>query len=314
MKSLPDMFGQALLAGVAPLALTPEAGAAQTAGYVTQTNIVSDGAVPATTIDHTFLNPWGIAAEPKGAFWISLNNWGTAPIYTAAGSLVFSVNVPAAPGQTGIGNPTGQVFNPTDGFVVTANKQSGAAAFIFDTENGTIAGWNGSVDPANAVTAVDNSKAGAIYKGLGLFTNKTGSYLLAANLASGLVEVYDSTFKLVGAFRDHSLPATLSPFNVQVIGKTIYVTYAQPNGSGDETLGAGLGMVETVDLYGTVSARVSGAAIDKLNAPWGLAIAPASWTGHAGDLLVGNFGDGTIHAFDAVTLAPTGALRDKTGA
>jgi len=288
---------------LSPVALMATANAASAAGYATQTNIVSDGVVKATTIDKTFQNPWGVAYGPGGAFWISVNNEGTSPIYSATGQLLFSVTVPAPPGQKTPSGPTGQVFNPTKGFTVTSGGKTAPASFIFVTEDGTISGWSPTVN-ANGVLAVDNAKSGADYEGASLYTDATGTYLLATNFATGLVEVYDEKWTLVGAFRDHDLPSTLKPFNVQTVGSALYVTYAPA------VPGKANGVVEKTDLYGTVAARSEN---DTLNGPWGLAIAPKSWGSFAGDLLVGNLFDGRIHAFDPKTLAFVGTIDDKTG-
>jgi uncharacterized protein (TIGR03118 family) len=287
---------------LALLVLAEPAGAAE--NFVTETDIVSDGVVPAMHTDSTFKNPWGMSYDPGGDFWISLAGAGTSPVYSATGQEQFWVTVPQPARLTGASQPTGQVYNPTSGFPIASGSNTAAAEFIFVTQEGTISGWATSVDQTNGVIAVDNSAAGANYQGATLVTNKTGTYLLAANFGSGLVEVYDSSWRLVGAFRDHKLPTTLKPFNVQAAGGGIYVAYTdfKPGGAG---------MVERVDIYGTVAARAT--ATSKFDGPWGMTLAPSGWGPFAGALLVGNLFDGTIHAFDPGTLSLIGALHDQSG-
>jgi uncharacterized protein (TIGR03118 family) len=283
------------------------------AGSITQTNLVSDGWTQAPVIDPNLKNPWGISYSPGGPFWVSDNATGLTTVYNSSGAIQsLVVTIPQAAGGTGPGSPTGQVFNPSSDFVVSAGGASAAAAFIFATEDGTISGWSFSVNPAAAVIAVDRSSKGAVYKGLAFYTDSKGkNYLLATDFHAGRVNVFDSTFKRVASFRDTTLPAHLSPYNVAVLNGNIFVTYAVPDaGRHDSVSGKGKGAIEEVTFSGQVLARyVHGV----LNAPWGLAVAPASFAGHAGDILVGNFGDGEIDAFTSA-LAPHGVLKDSTGA
>ncbi len=306
------------LAGLVPiLASVLLAGAAE-ASSVEQTNLISDGSVKAKVTNSIFINPWGITYAPGGDFWISSNGWGNSPIYKITGfdsgiTLEGAPVVPLPPGAAGpFSAPTGQIFNGTDGFVVSESGKSGPGLFLYATEDGTLSGWNPTVDPSTAILAVDNSKAGAVYKGLALYTDKSGTYLLATNFHSGFVEVYDSTFTLVGEFRDHGLAADIAPFNVQVLGGKIYVTYAKQDAAKhDDQAGPGNGTVEIVDLYGTPVHRAHD--IKVLNSAWGLAIAPSSWGSYAGDLLVGNFGDGHVNVYDPTNLEYVATLVTKTG-
>jgi uncharacterized protein (TIGR03118 family) len=222
------------------------------------------------------------------------------------------VTIPAAAGVTGPGSPTGQVYNPSStDFVVSAGGKSGASNFIFATEDGTISGWSFSVDASTAIIAVDNSATKAVYKGLAYYTDASGNnYLLATNFRAGMVEVYDGTFTEVAAWRDPTLVKSLSPYNVAVLNGNIFVTYARVDASRhDSVSGSGLGAVEEVTFSGQVLVR---SVHGQLNAPWGLALAPASFGKYAGDILVGNFGSGWITAFTPA-LAPRGYLKAVGG-
>ena len=277
-------------------------------------NLVSDGSVKAKTVDPNLINPWGISESPTGPFWVSDNNAGVSTLYnTAGGKVALTVAVPG-PGGVGAGTPTGQVFNgaSTD-FKVTQGGKTGASAFIFATEDGTISGWSPSVNFSNSVIAVDNSASGAVYKGLASGVSGGADYLYAANFNSGEVEMYDSSFGLVKSFTDPNVAAGYAPFNVQDLNGQLYVTFALQDGAKhDDVSGAGNGYVDVFNLDGTFSKRLVSIG-GQVNSPWGLAIAPTSFRALAGDLLVGNFGDGTISAFDPTTGAFEGVLKDKNG-
>ena len=180
--------------------------------------------------------------------------------------------------------------------MVKKGTKSGAASFLFATEDGTISGWNFSVDSGAAIKAVNMSKTGAVFKGLAYYTDSAGAnYLLAADLHGGVVDMFDSTFKLVASFRDTTLESVYAPFNVAVLNGKIYVAYAWVNSTGTDVIPhPGWGVVEEVSSTGTVAWKAVGKT---LNAPWGLAIAPAGFGKFGGDLLVGNFGDGHITAY-----------------
>ncbi len=260
-------------------------------GY-SQTNLVSNTAGVANNTDAQLSNPWGISFIPGNDFWIANNNGGTSTLYDGSGtksSLV--VGIPSAgTNPCSPGCPTGTIANTVAG-------NFGGGTFLFDTEDGIIASWSGA---ANAVTVVDNSAAGAVYKGLALLTNNEGTFLLAANFNSGAIDVFDTSFNpatLVGNLTDPSLPAGYAPHGVHVIGTVIYVAYAeQDSAKHDPTIGAGLGVVDTFDLEGNfVSTFATGGT---LNAPWGVVVTPASYGTYSSSVLIGNFGDGTINAFD----------------
>ena len=294
------------LAALAALTATPAV-----AGSFTQTNLVSDGAIAAAVTDPNLKNPWGISYSPTGAFWVSDNATGLTTLYNGAGTIIpLVVTIPPA-GGTGTGNPTGQVYYAGTGFVVTEGANSGPAAFMFATEDGTISGWNPNVDSANAIIAVNNSANNAVYKGVALYTDaKKKTYLLATDFHNNEIDVFDDTFKLVRSFRDSDLPANYAPYNVATLGGKIYVTYAkQDKAKHDSVSGKGLGAVEQIDITGKVHAHfIHG----DLNAPWGLALAPSAFGPFKNKLLVGNFGDGRITGFNH-RLEDGKQLKDASG-
>jgi uncharacterized protein (TIGR03118 family) len=287
---------------------------------ITQTNLVADsantpGVTPTTTIDPNLINPWGVADGPTGPFWVSDNGTGVATIYDGAGTPAGPKLVTVAALSTEDHSaPTGQVFNGGGGFDVTnSNGTTGSSLFIFATEGGTISGWSPNVDPTSSVIAVDNSSSGAVYKGLAIGSNDDGTFLFAANFHNGTVDVFDQNFKQVDSFTDKHLPKGYAPFNVQVLDGHLFVTFALQNAAKhDDVAGAGNGFVDEFDLKGHLIQRV--ASHGPLDSPWGLAIAPSSFGALAGDLLVGNFGDGTINAFDLKNDHFEGKLLDANGA
>jgi uncharacterized protein (TIGR03118 family) len=286
-----------------------------------QTNLVSDGFIPAPTIDRNLINPWGIARSATSPFWVSDNGMGVTTVYTGAGAKVMvggldAIAIAAPPDQTSPATPTGDVFNIAgSGFNITSGDHTASSLFIFATEDGTISGWNPSVDVASSVLAVDNSQGGtgAVYKGLAIAQTDHGTLLYAANFRNGTVDVFNDDFKQVKSFTDHHLPAGFAPFNVQVLDGHLFVTFAlQDDTKHDDVAGAGNGFVDEFDLNGHLLHRVaSGGA---LNSPWGLAIAPPGFGEFANDLLVGNFGDGTINVFNPKTDHFLGKLEDASGA
>ena len=290
MKSSTLVFGKLILGLLVALGASSISNAQQT-GY-SQTNLVANTSGVASHTDAQLTNPWGISFIPGQPFWIANNNGGTSTLYDAQGnknSLVVGIPT-AATNPCPQGCPTGTVANSLTGYF-------GNGAFIFDTEDGIIANWTGQ---GNAVTVVDNSTSGAVYKGLALVTNTEGTFLLATNFNSGKIDVFDRNFNpshLAGTLTDPNLPAGYAPHGVHVVGNLIMVAYAQQDSAKhDPTIGAGLGVVDTFDLEGNFSKTF--AAAGTLNAPWGIAAAPATFGAFANDILVGNFGDGTISAYD----------------
>ena len=286
---------------------------AQTSSTYVQTNIISDGAtVKATVTDPTLINPWGVSVGP--AIWIDKAGSGSVAVDTLAGAtavpLLPSVTIPAAAPAPAQGSPSGTVYNSNNAIFDIPGSTS--ALFLFGTLDGTIAAWNVN-SGTQAVTVVNNS-AKASYTDIALDTNATGTFLLAANFRQGTVDVFDSTFAahaLTGSFADPTLPAGYSPFGIHSIGGNVYVTYAQVNTATGESVGAGLGYVNEFDNNGNFIARVASQSV--LNAPWGMALAPAGFGSFGGDLLIGNFGDGVINAFDPKTFALIGSLNTSAG-
>lgn len=276
-------------------------------------NLVSDDITinPAKFEDKNLINAWGISESATGPFWVSAADGGVSTLYNTAGKpQTLVVNIPDGAG--GVGSPTGQVFSGGAGFLVAPNLP---AAFIFATEQGTISGWNPQIDLTHAINKVDNSANGASYKGLALANNGTANFIYAANFAQGQIDVFDTSFSAItspGGFVNPTLPADFSPFNIQKLGSELYVTYAQHvPGSKDEITGDGLGLVGVFDANGNLVRNL--ASSPDLNAPWGLAIAPTTGFGaFNGNVLVGNFGNGKILAYDRLSGALTGVLGNAT--
>jgi uncharacterized protein (TIGR03118 family) len=286
--------------------LVPAVGAAENNScrapnaYV-QRNLVADRPGFAEHVDPNLVNPFGIAFNLVGNVWVSDNRTGVSTLYDGDGvpeDLI--VTIPSAPGSTATGSPTGIVFNFTGGFPVTGGGASAPSRFIFSTEDGTISGWSPAVDRTHAFVVVDNSSKGAVYKGLAIAANGTDFFVYATDFRNGRIDVYDSSFApatLAGSFSDPTIPAGFAPFGIQYLNGNIYVTYARQNEDrDDEVVGKGLGYVSVFDTNGRFVRRI--ASRSKLNAPWGLALAPASFGKFGGKLLVGNFGDGIINVYD----------------
>ena len=278
--------------------------------------LVSDGAVPADVTDANLVNPWGLAFNPNAVAWVADNGTGVSTLYDGAGAIQpLVVKIPPAAIGDGLGHPTGVVFNSSTDFVVSKGGASGASAFLFAGEDGSISGWSPGVDLHNAVRMVDHSAGGAVYKGLALGANGTMHLIYATDFHNRRVDVFDAHFMQVtraGAFQDSAIPATFAPFGIQNVNGDIVVTYAkQDSAAHDNVNGAGLGMVDVYDANGRLKRHF--ATRGALNAPWGIALAPASFGRFGGALLVGNFGDGAINAYDPVSGEHLGALKDASG-
>jgi len=283
----------------------------------TQTNLVSDGFVPAAHTDPNLKNPWGASSDPSGGpFWISNQVTGTATVYNSAGEpfptgspLVVTIPQSSTPPN----GPTGQVFNTTSSFNLTTDGKSGPGLFFFANLDGSISGWNPSGTTTQATKVVTPAAGAAqVYTGVTIATNSGGDFLLAANDAAGTVDVYDTSFKkvsLVGNFSDPSVPANLHPFNVRTIGDRVYVTYAVPGPAADEEK-PGSGAVSVFDTNGNLVKSLAQGGV--LSSPWGIVQAPANFGEFSNALLVGNFSDeaGVINAFDANTGSFLGTVRD----
>ncbi|MGA2118309.1 MAG: TIGR03118 family protein [Bryobacteraceae bacterium] len=279
------------------------------AGFIyVQSNLVSNGAVPAANTDANLINPWGLSFNATSPFWVSDQGAGVSTLYNGAGvATALVVTVPS--GSTPPTGPTGQVFNsaPTGSFPLSGTS----AKFIFDTLSGTIDAWNGGT-----AAAVEATTAGAVYTGLALDNAGTSYYLYAANSAgTGSIDVYDSNFNKVtlgGSFVDPNAIAGYVPFNIQNIGGTLYVEYAEVGPTGLPVTGS-TGYVDEFDSSGNFISRLTTGG--PLDAPWGIALAPATGFGtFSGDLLIGNFGNGEINAFNPTTGVFLGTLTNASGA
>ncbi|HEX9597566.1 MAG TPA: TIGR03118 family protein, partial [Anaerolineales bacterium] len=284
------------------LAVTPSL--ALSAGYI-QRNLVSDIPLLADYTDPNMVNPWGIALAP---FWICNNRTGTFNVNGPDGAPSTTMTtVPAAPGRTGTGRCTGAVRNNNNAAFQVSPGVNGQ--WILDTEDGLITVRQG----ATSVIKVDNSASGAVYKGIAL--RNSPDYIYAANFNSGKIDVYDGNWTaatLPGTFTDPQVPADFAPFNIQNLGGKLYVAYAkQDSAKRDDVAGPGNGYVAVFDTNGNLLQHLI--SNGPLNSPWGLAIAPANWGEFSNALLVGNFRDGLINAFDATTGQFLGTMTDPSG-
>lgn len=258
--------------------------------------LISDSsAVTAPATDTALVNGWGLSAGPTTPWWTSNNRSNTSTLYSGVGAKnALTVTV--------AGGPTGTVFNGnTVAFPVTQNGVTGSARFLFDTQAGTIMGWSPGVNGTAAITAVDNSSQGAAYDGLATLNDR----LYAADFHNARIDVFDAAFKPLSlGFTDPKIPKGWAPFNVQALNGNIFVAYAQQDKAGKNAVaGGGLGYVDEYTPDGALVARVAskGSPRAPLNAPWGLAMAPATFGAYSGDLLVGNFGNGRISAYQQRT-------------
>jgi uncharacterized protein (TIGR03118 family) len=293
----------ALVLGSALVAVSPLA-AAERNSY-TVAPLVSDQPGVAPHTDANLVNAWGLTSGPTTPWWVSDNGTDRSTLYNGDGTpraLVVDVE----------GGPTGAVFNSTAGFVLPTG---GKALFIFDSEDGTVRAWNAA--QGTTAVVVHTSEDGGIYKGLAIADTANGPRLYAADFHTARVDVLDGSFGLVpdSGFVDPSLPQGYAPFGIQTIGERVFVSYAKQDADAeDEVAGQGRGFVDAYDLAGNLLGRV--AQHGQLNAPWGLALAPASFGRFGGDLLVGNFGDGQINAYEELgngRFAHRGELRGTNG-
>ncbi|HEY2542788.1 MAG TPA: TIGR03118 family protein [Gaiellaceae bacterium] len=261
------------------------------AGARSQANVYTAHALVTDTSDASLVNGWGIVAGPTTPWWTSNNGTNTSTLYSGSGTKVaLTVTVP--------GGPTGAVFNGNAAdFVVSQNGKSGAARFLFATEGGMILGWSPTVNGTTAIPGVDRSATGAVYKGL----TTVGDRLYATDFHNGRVDTFDASFAPVSVkFTDARIPKGYAPFGIQAIGGNLFVTYAlQDAAKKDDVPGGGFGYVDEFTPAGQLLARVAtgGRKNAPPNAPWGLAQAPAAFGVFGGDLLIGNFGNGRISAY-----------------
>jgi len=274
-------------------------------------NLVSNVSGAAAITDPNLVDAWGIA-NPATSFWVSDHGNGLTTVYSGAGVVSSTVvTIPSATSGT-VGKPTGQVQNNQAAAFTLAN--AGNASFIFCTEDGLITGWN-SGSAKLAEIKVNNSAKNAVYKGLAIGASAAGGTLYAANFRSGKIDVFGPGFApltLAGSFSDPSVPTGFAPFNIWNVNNTLYVEYAKQDANQFLDVGGpGNGYVAAFDQNGNLLQHL--VSNGPLNSPWGVAIAPAGWGAFGGALLVGNFGDGRINAFNATTGAFLGTLQDANG-
>jgi uncharacterized protein (TIGR03118 family) len=310
------VFALGLVAALVALAPAAQGAPSRPRNAYHQTNLVSDLPGLAQLTDPDLVNPWGLAAGPTTPMWVADNGTDKATIYPG---FVNGSPIQKAPLVVSIpgGAPTGQVFNGTPGFEVHAGSASGPALFLFNSEAGLVTGWNPGVPPPPPSTQaqVGASVPDAIYKGLAIATTSAGTFLYGADFHHARIDVFDQGFdrvRLPGRFQDHKLPRGYAPFNVQELGGRLYVAYAKQDADReDEVAGPGRGFVDVYSTSGHLLRRLIRRG--QLDAPWGLVLAPAGFGRFSGDLLVGNFGDGRINAYDRRTGAFRGRLRHEDG-
>ena len=297
-------------AALAVTALVTSNPVGATAPTYRQTNLMSDIPGVARTTDPDLVNPWGLAELPGGPLWVANNGTGVATIYVGAqhGSPLTKLGlVVPLPG----GDPTGQVANTTSQFVITDGTNSAPALFLFDSESGDITGWSPTAVPTMPIVHTPK----AVYKGLALASIGSSSFLYATNFHSGQIDMFDGSFNPVphpGLFTDPMIPAGYAPFGIENIGNELYVTYAlQDKAKHDDVPGLGHGYLDVYSLDGHLLQRLVQGG--DLNSPWGMVKATSHFGTFSNDLLVGNFGDGMIHAYDPMTGAELGTLTNGDG-
>ena len=280
---------------------------ARFAPIIHETPLVSDNAqIAAARNDANLVNPIGITPGAGDSFWIAVNGNGNATVYNSAGAAQPSAASPTligVPGPVGspASSPTGIVRHTGAGFAISAGTAAAPSAYLFATNGGIIAGWNGAINAAHAVTAIDHSSSGDVFKGLAIIGSGQGARIYATDFYNGRIEEFNSRFQPVAlnakAFKDIEVPAGYAPFGIQALHNKLYVSYARQDAAGaTDNPGPAQGIVDMYNASGKLLKRV-GTGGD-LNSPWGMAIAPPGWGVYQGDLLVGNEGDGTIAIFD----------------
>jgi uncharacterized protein (TIGR03118 family) len=278
-----------------------------------QVNLVSDQVGVAENTDTNLVNPWGLAFGPSTPLWVSDNGMSVSTLYSGATTPTTPVTaVPLVVSIPGAGGPTGVVFSGAANFPITKGDKTGPAFFIFAGEDGDISAWNPTGDKTKAVLMAHT--VGAVYKGLALLTNSAGSWLLATDFHDNRIDVFDTTFTLVHSmrFRSVGIPSGYAPFDVAVFGNRVFVSYAKQDAAKhDDVAGPGHGFINTFDLKGHFVKRFASRGV--LDSPWGLAIAPKGFGEFSGDLLVGNFGNGRVNAFDVRSGEREGTLHGTDG-
>ncbi|MEO8583468.1 MAG: TIGR03118 family protein [Flavitalea sp.] len=270
-----------------------------------QVNLVdNNGEYMPQHVDATLINAWGIAFNPAGVPWVNSQGGGVSEVYDKDGNTLRpGVWIPG-PTPKVAGNPTGIVFNASNDFLLSDGK---AAKFIFVGVDGVLSAWNPGA--GNAAELIKNNSATAVYTGLAIGKILGGNYIFAADFRGGKITTWDKNWNKVSlAFKDPTLPVGYSPFNIQAVGNWLYVAYAKVGADGDEVVGAGNGYVSIFKTDGTFVKRF--ASKGGLNAPWGIAHAPAAFFKDSDDdmfskltdgikdmVLIGNFGDGQINVY-----------------
>ncbi len=284
-------------------------------GYA-QTNLVSDIKGLAHTFDPNLQNPWGVSQNTEGQFRVADNATGVSTQYGAAGQIIGTpITIPTPPGVTPPSAPNGNVFNTTNDFVINEGGKSAPATVIFSSENGTIVGFNPAVDPNEGILEADLSQSGAVFKTLTAGSVNGANYLYASDFHNGAVDVFNGQFQLVhlsGSFTDPSIPAGFAPFGLKNVNGTLFVTYAKQDGARhDDVAGVGNGFIDEFSLTGDLIGRF--ASQGDLNSPHGIAVAPDNFGRFSNALLVGNFGDSKVNAFNLQTGQFLGQLTDAHG-
>jgi uncharacterized protein (TIGR03118 family) len=294
-------------------------------GFV-ETPLVSNipGLAPHT--DRDLINPWGFLETPQGQFRVSANGAGNSPLITAQGDVIGpAIVLPPPPGSPRgtTSTPNGAIPNATGDFVIHFHGRSAPATALFSTEDGTIIGWNPRLSRRFGVVAADRSSAGAVYKLLAMGTSGRANYLYATDFHNGTVDVFDKNFArhtfFAGQFTDPNAPAGFAPFGVKNVNGTLFVTYAKQDAARhDDVAGPGNGFIDEFDTSGHflmrfASGTAAGGTLTALNSPIGMTLAPAGFGDFGGDLLVGNFGDSHVSAFDPTTGRFLGQLQGTSG-
>ncbi|MDX9971772.1 MAG: TIGR03118 family protein [FCB group bacterium] len=281
-----------------------------------QTNLVSDTPLLASSTDADLVNGWGVAFSPTSFAWVANNGTHTSTVYDGLGAVQsLRVNIPAAT-LSGPSRPTGIVANTTASFVIADGIYStpAPALFLFASEDGGISGWNPTVNADNAILAAFDATDSPQYTGLAIGSNDEGDFLFAADFANGEVDVFDGDFLPVptaAAFVDTLIPSDYAPFGIACFDELVYVSYAQQDETGVDVVdGEGKGYISVFSMDGALMQRF--VQNTGLNAPWGMAIAPANFGRFSGKLLVSNYGDGTISAYKTATGAYRGQMRTES--
>jgi len=250
----------------------------------------------ATLVDADLVNPWGLAFGPTGILWVANNHSGTSTLYDANGAKIQTVvGIPSKDHPTG-GSPTGVVYNASSDFMI---PDGGKSLFIFAGEDGTVSAWSSGM--TNAKVVADHSGSDAVYKGIAMASNAGANYIYLANFKMNTIDMFNASFGFVKSFTDANVPAGYAPFGIHTINGLLYVTFAKQKGpdNEDDESGIGNGYVDIFNPDGSLVKRF--ASNGSLNSPWAVVMAPANFGTYGGDILIGNFGDGHIGAYDPVT-------------